>query len=262
MTLHKAATVGCASAFRNDPTGWDHRSVGSRWAWRKCAAMSCVLAVADPAVESGRRALDDWWWRAYPWYDKSNDAARPIDVSERWYDNLDWSWDGLKFSSSLLEAVAWGGLALLAALLIYLVVRTYLARKRAGAKMTTGSPDGEDRRRVEALPAGAARWPADLLAAAARLYQEGDYRRAILYLFSHQLCELDRHHLIRLTKGKTNRQYLRELGRRRPLVVLVQETMVAFERVFFGNHAIDRAAFELCWRRLDEFNALVAGAAS
>ena len=34
----------------------------------------------------------------------------------------------------------------------------------------------------------------------------------MIYLFSHQLVQLDRHQIIRLAKGKTNRQYLREVG--------------------------------------------------
>ena len=51
---------------------------------------------ADPAVEAGRDALDEWWWREYPWYDEAADGVRPIDVSEPWYMSLnfwdDWSW--------------------------------------------------------------------------------------------------------------------------------------------------------------------------
>jgi hypothetical protein len=229
-------------------------------------------AAPDPAVESGREALDEWWWRSYPWYDEPSDSVRPIDVSEPWYMKLqfwddwkwpDWQWTPRRFRwpTDALEWLAWIGVALLLALVIYLMVRTYRMRDQVKKKRkaAAGKSDADDdRRRVEALPAGGLRWPADLLAEAARLYQEGDYRGAIIFLFSHQLIVLDKHHLIRLNKGKTNRQYVRELGRRPPLVRLVQDTMVAFEDVFFGNYAIDRARFESCWLRLDEFDALVA----
>jgi hypothetical protein len=35
--------------------------------------------------------------------------------------------------------------------------------------------------------------------------------------------------------------------------------MLVFEDVFFGNRTLDRARFETCWSRLDEFQALAAG---
>ena len=75
------------------------------------------------------------------------------------------------------------------------------------------------------------------------------------------MVQLDKHHLIHLSKGKTNRQYLREVGRRAALGKLLQQTMVTFEDVFFGNHAIDRARCDRCWSKQDRFQALVAEAA-
>lgn len=263
----------------------------SRWAWSACASPVAasfsllsltplsvlLLAADDPAVESGRQALDEWWWRSYPWYDKAADAAQPIDVSEPWYmrlkfwdrihwPNWQWPWSWPRFPTSLLEWAAWIGIALVLAALVYLIVRAYRMRSRDGEKrrvQSAGSDAAEDRRRVEALPSpSGARWPSDVLAEAARLYHEGNYRQAIIYLFGHELIELDKHHLIRLAKGKTNRQYVRELGRRQPLCSLVQETMVTFEDAFFGNYAIDRGRFESCWSRLDEFDAAVAEGAT
>jgi hypothetical protein len=38
---------------------------------------------------------------------------------------------------------------------------------------------------------------------------------------------------------------------------LVDQTLVAFEDVFFGHHSIDRIRFEACWRRLPEFESLL-----
>jgi hypothetical protein len=71
---------------------------------------------------------------------------------------------------------------------------------------------------------------------------------------------MDKNQVIRLTRGKTNRQYLREIARRPPLRALVEQTMVAFEDVFFGNHPLDRSRFESCWQQLDSFDRLVKGA--
>ena len=69
-------------------------------------------------------------------------------------------------------------------------------------------------------------------------------------------CELDKHHVIRLAKGKTNRQYVRET-RRAPAAVArcCETTMVAFEDAFFGRKQLSREAFERCWQRLDEFQS-------
>ena len=78
-----------------------------------------------------------------------------------------------------------------------------------------------------------------------------------MLLFSYLLVEMDQHQLIRLAKGKTNRQYLREIGRRRSLRGLVERTMIAFEAVFFGHHGLDREGFEACWSQVAEFQRLV-----
>ena len=60
---------------------------------------------------------------------------------------------------------------------------------------------------------------------------------------------------MRLTKGKTNRQYLRELTRSAPpeLTAILEHSLVTFEEVFFGNHALERAQFESCWQHVTEF---------
>jgi len=235
-----------------------------------------VLGMADreESVASGREVLDRWVW-PYPWYDRQTDGVRRVDVVEPWYLRWEWFWDWLgdlfRFSwgglgsLSWLEWVAWGAIVILLGLLVYLMVRTVRKRRlgKSGSAGEAGQPDeAEEKRRVEALPSAVGRNRADLLAAARQCYDEGNYGEAIIYLFSHQLVELDKGLLIRLAKGKTNRQYLRELGRRLPLRRLLGQTMVAFEDTFFGNHAIDRARFESVWSRLGEFEALVAGGAA
>ena len=243
-----------------------------------CATLVSAAAVQpDPAVTAGRQALDAWWWRSYPWYDKAADSVAPVDVSDPWYMKLafwdwfewpDWQWSGispggLRWPTTLMQWVAWIGIAAVLAMLVYWMIRAYRqrepARRKQKPKGAKGDSAADDRRRAEALPVGAPRVPDDLLGEAQRRYEQGDYRQAIVYLFSHQLVELDKSHLIRLTKGKTNRQYVRELGRSVPLGGLVYETMRVFEDVFFGNYALDRARFESCWRRMDEFDTLVAG---
>jgi len=109
--------------------------------------------------------------------------------------------------------------------------------------------------RVEALPFAVRKPTGDFLAEARRLYEAGDYSEAIIYLFSYQLVELDRQHLIRLAKGKTNRQYLRELRARLTLRSILETTVVRFEDAFFGRKTLTRERFEQSWQRLDEFHA-------
>jgi hypothetical protein len=92
------------------------------------------------------------------------------------------------------------------------------------------------------------------LAEVRRLYEAGNYDQAVIYFFSFQLVQLDHHQFIRLEKGKTNRQYLRELHAHRSLRGLVEQVMLLFEDVFFGGRQLSRNQFDVCWQRLDEFH--------
>jgi hypothetical protein len=107
---------------------------------------------------------------------------------------------------------------------------------------------------MESLPFQVRRPQTGLLAEARRRYEQGDYGGAIIYLFSYQLVQLDKHQLIYLAKGKTNRQYLRELAPLPRLFEILEETMIAFEDVFFGKYRLDKDRFESCWRGMDEFH--------
>ena len=111
--------------------------------------------------------------------------------------------------------------------------------------------------RIEKLSFQVQRPSHDLLSEARASYAAGNYAKAIVYLFSYQLVHLDRNHLVRLAKGKTNRQYLREVRAQADIVRIVGETMTVFEDVLFGRHTIDRRQFEACWNRLDEFHQCV-----
>jgi len=88
-------------------------------------------------------------------------------------------------------------------------------------------------------------------------YQAGDFRKALIFLFSHVLVTLDQAKLVRLKKGKTNRQYLRELSDRPPLVGYYGDVMVPFEQTFFGDYPITKTVFDDCWKGLDDFQNTV-----
>ena len=231
-----------------------------------CVAAAPLRAVdtaeaADPQVESGRKALESRG--GYPWYNPSSDDLKRIEVQQPWGSTpssstprMNWSW---------LEIVVWSGFSLLLGLLIFLLIRAFLKRERNAVPTNLNKihqVQANDAARIQALPFRVQRGANDLLGEAQRLYAAGNYSEAIIYLFSYELVELDRNQQIRLTKGKTNRQYLRELSRRPVLSAIVGQTMVAFEDVFFGNHPLDRPRFEACWSRVGEFESTARQGAS
>jgi len=222
-------------------------------------------AATSPAIERGREALNQSWFTP-PWYDSDRDSVKRIVVKPDWDFWEGWDWSGWDLSQwglpdmSLLEWLAWIVVSLLLAAIAYVLVRAWLQRDgriKGIASASSAVEDEADEARVEALPFQVARRAADFLSEADRCRRAGNFREAIIYLFSHQLVSLDRRQRIRLSKGKTNRQYLRELSRQVALRSLVEETMVTFEDVFFGDHPLDAAGFERCWARLGEFDQLI-----
>lgn len=235
------------------------------------ASLALVAAVAQPvraddtppadeAIEQGREALASPWIDP-PWYDAEQDGLRRVRV----WSSLGWEWDlDWLGGTGWVRYVIWGlaGLVLLG--ILVLLIRVYWYGRRASplAQASAEPASARGEAMIEALPFPLERRPVNLLDEARRRYEAGDYAQAIVFLFSHQLVELDRRRLIHLTRGKTNRQYLRELLSHPTLHALVEPTMVAFEEVFFGNRPLERERFERCWRGLDQFNAQLQTEAS
>lgn len=249
-----------------------------------CAAWGAPRITAqeaefDPeqAVESGRKALRNS--NSYPWYDAQNDELRRIDVRpDKSAENLNRKsqWQSKPATPRTTPNFTWptfptwlfrliqvvlviGGL-LIFGLLVWLIVRAFLNQEANDEAAPSGADVPEARGdvdRIENLPFQVKRPQSDLRGEAEQQYRDGNYREAIIYLYSYLLVQLDRRQVIRLTKGKTNRQYLREVRQRPELVPIFEPTMIAFEDVFFGDHPISRAEFENCWNRLDEFHRLL-----
>jgi hypothetical protein len=208
------------------------------------------LAADDP-VQSGRDSLNRWM--VYPWYDSAADDLHRVDVPAQptpWSVNIRWA--------SMFAWLAWTVLIAIIIFLIYIAVKTYLNRTAGAAILTAEQADASARDRIESLPFPVAAGNLNLLDEARRLYQLGEYTKAIVFLFSYQLVELDKRRHIRLAKGKTNRQYLREIGARLSLRELLEQSMIAFEDAFFGRHTLDQTRFESCWFRVGEFEKLNA----
>lgn len=220
----------------------------------------------DP-VESGRSALRSQ--SRLPWYDAQKDDLQPIvpkpEAPQRpdppagsW--NL-WSPPGwmVEALGSLASIVFYGIITAILVTLVWLLARAF-GKSRAKVPMAVISDEPEltgDVDRVEQLPFPLARPRGDLLSEAQRLYQEGDFNGAIVYLYSYELVQLDKNRFIELTQGKTNRQYLRDLRPIQRLAQLIEQAMVTFEDAFFGKYQITRAQFEACWQNLGEFHAIV-----
>ncbi|MFN6129499.1 MAG: hypothetical protein ACK6DC_01490 [Planctomycetota bacterium] len=179
-------------------------------------------------------------------------------------------WDLGNGSSSLAAFSKWMyeawrllvliGLGILVAVLVYFLLRSEAFR-------TFFSPRSEDRTtedleqqraKVSDLPFEIEQPLVGLRAQAERLRNAGDYSKAIVYLFSYLLVELDHAHCIRLERGKTNGAYVRELHPWSSLLSTMLPTVRLFELAYFGRREIDRDAFEGVWSKLASFEEMLA----
>lgn len=243
--------------------------------WPIAVVLVCLLGqpanAQQDAVDSAREALQK---TRQPWYDADIDQVRPIDDGTRvtkperadWRvqarQSWNWNWGGGSWGwlGELIKVLAWGVLVALLAFLIYSLVQAYLNANPIRSNRSYQSAEQEalsDEERIENLPVELTTKTGDFLSIAASHYQSGNFGEAIVYLFSYRLLQLDRVGFIRLTKGKTNRQYLLELRQHADLQRLIGQTIVPFEDFFFGKHAVTRERFESCWNSNDRFFELI-----
>ena len=219
------------------------------------AAAAARAEQLESPVASGREAFQHG---NYPWYDAQDDALRPITLprSEPKLERSHAPWTLPQWTTTVVWIV-------LAVLLVGVAVLLFLMYRDARVKRYRAGGQEEDQvvnaDQVEALPFMASRPRGDLLGEARRHYQQGNYNEAIIYLFSHELVQLDKAGLIDLAHGKTNHQYLREVAAARGVKGPLALTMSAFEGVFFGGRSLDRAGFEACWNLLSAFENPAAG---
>ena len=231
--------------------------------------------VPHDGVEWGRESLESH--SDLPWYNPSEDRLQRIDVAPNKDDeNRHSHWEAAEKTAAqstttrdgsgfwtVMETLAWIVLGSLLGLLIWILVRAAMRSdlaKRRGEKAAESAPVAKNR--IEDLPVPLSPQHHDLLSAARAYQAAGDFAKAIIYAFAHQLVELDKHHLIQLSKGKTNRQYLAELRRQPVFTELLRPTMLAFEDVFFGHHDLSPQRFQACWDDLDRFHQQLEQVAS
>ena len=243
------------------------------------AVTADVRAADETSVTTGKEALRG---ASFPWYDAEKDDARTLRVAP--YQpaddgNRDSQWTrawtprtttaptatpstgGSMFSMLNILGIT----ALLAAItaVIYFLVKAVMRDDDGfilvdGPSVTAPVPP---QLRVAELPVPVPTTTGDFLSEVRRHAAAGNFGLAIVYLFSYELLQLDRHEVIRLSKGKTNRQYLREANPRPDLRTILEPTMIAFEDFFFGRHDLDQQRFENCWTKIDEFHRLLERAA-
>lgn len=186
----------------------------------------------------------------FPWYDAAKDDIKPTRVRKPPLDS--------NMGPPLRLWIPWSAigtmvicLAIAAAVILgYFVWRRWKpwqGRRGEAARIAAGL------RELPLAPEDSSPHEDNLLLAAERAAAAGDYRRAIIWLYAYQLTELDRHRLIRLVKGKTNRQYLRELGRQSPIRPLLERTILTFEEVYFGGRTLTAERYESCYREIPRF---------
>jgi hypothetical protein len=136
----------------------------------------------------------------------------------------------------------------------YVILQYGLSFQSYAGKLTNVAKLEREKTKLLDLPFEVEQTMFGLLAQAERYRAAGDYSKAIIYLFSHALVEMDGARCIRLARGKTNRAYLRELRDQESLRGFTNQLILAFEYAFFGKHDLSQEAFERIWRQVPEFD--------
>lgn len=207
-----------------------------------------------------------------PWYDSDTGEIKPVElpdreaaastdrnsVSNRIHRPKTPAGPTVNFSWDWLQGLTWVGVAVMIALVIAALVWAFLNVSLNSEPQEAPSVLRRSRSEsVQQLPFSVDTTDDDFRSLARRAWQSGDFRQAIIWLFSHVLVTLDQSHLIRLKKGKTNRQYLQELGQNESLANYYQQVMLPFESTFFGDHPMPADQFQTCWDQLDAFQSEV-----
>lgn len=236
--------------------------------------LACGLAdrafvgAAEPSAEAVRASLSK---QGFPWYDTKKDDFRHLQPpkppepetkkssgSTQQTSSVDPSAGSL--FQSLQKILMWGILIAVIAVIAAVAVRTWqdsIFEKQDSTPEVAISLEA-----LEALPEPV-RKVNDLLGEAARLAELSDFAAAILFYYSWQLVQLDRQQHIELQKGKTNRQYRREVSAAQPdLVHIFSSSMRLFEDAFFGQLPIGREEFMQVWDQRGQFEFFPRGGRS
>jgi hypothetical protein len=133
-------------------------------------------------------------------------------------------------------------LAVAAALLAFVTIRVVQTRRKTAAPLTAArsaaEPDlNRDDTTPDALPED------EWTRLGRRHFEEGNLRLALRAFYLASLAHLASRGLVTIARGKSNREYERELGRRGRslpgLAALFGENVGTFERIWYGWHEVD-----------------------
>lgn len=143
------------------------------------------------------------------------------------------------------------GVSLLCLLAVFFWL-TYLRDEMETERGVAGQDGGSiSPNRIEQLPFDLDVKNLDFRGRAKLASDQGDFRTAIVFLYSHALLYLDKKQLLHLRRGKTNRQYLSELVDFTQTANSFEHVMLVFERAFFGNRDVKLEEFERCWAEVN-----------
>lgn len=240
-------------------------------------AMLCVGtdAVAQESVQAGKEYLS-----RFPWYEEESNSLIDLDREEpgeaATLNRADQPLYTPKAATPaaapmnfgagwLFSSFVWILIAVGFGAIIIVLLWVFLQMESKDGSSAGSDLDEQERmqERIQQLPFQVANsMKGDFRDMAAQAAQRGEYGSAVMLLFSHILLLLDKKSLIELKRGKTNRQYLRELKSHQSLVDYYQQVMVPFEDNFFGDHKIAKNDFEKCWHELDRFQSDVEARAA
>ncbi|MDR1385347.1 MAG: hypothetical protein LBJ67_16080 [Planctomycetaceae bacterium] len=218
------------------------------------------------SVEDAKRSLGKsiTFSKQFPWYSAEQDDSQflpfPKEKPEKQWESWKWSpwWNNF---FAFLGSFGYGTLMVTAiiVLAIILLLAWYIVHRNSELfkKLWRKEEYKERQRRIETLPEEARDMFDDLIGAAQRAFEAGQYRNSLIYYFSHQLVWLDTHQLIRMHKGKTNHEYARELKTAKGVLPYYEDTMALFESVYYGNHPITRLMFLGVWEHRHDFSVAV-----
>jgi hypothetical protein len=197
----------------------------------------------------------------YPWYDARTDAVKPLwpprepdlDWLDRWLKRSRLRW--LPTAGSMFAITL--AMAALAVLLIVLLRLWRYYQPVADTPLAAARGPGSAAR-IEGLPEGLRPETDDPWSEAVACRARGDYARAVVCLFAHQLLTLDRLRQIRLVPGRTGRQLVRGTADRQ-LQAWVEPTLRLFEAVYYGHRIPSAEAFAPVWDAAEAFERRVAG---
>jgi hypothetical protein len=228
-----------------------------------------VQAPSGGAATPGAEVRSVLGERDYPWYDPQRDAVRPVmpdpaswsrRIGKRIEAFFDWLGDRFKSDPngsgrsegnpagqllSTLLMLAAGGLFVF---MLWRLWRLYDPTLDSGSGREARIGDAA---RIAGLGPGMALEGVDPWAEALRRRAE-DPGAAVIWLFLDQLLSLQRAGIIRLTPGRTARQYARSLDD--PVLADgLQATLRAFEDVYYGHRLPPPDALAAVWTKAELF---------